>query len=668
MQRYSAFPETILEETFMVTNYAQTEKRASDTEYMLNSIMESVESQHPFSKKNFVSMQKLVFLWIVGDTDDQLEKLLETEVRRIVDDERVVWMIRSNAEHINEEEIYQKFYEGIDCASRNYLSVDMDHLMVCPIFLPGCFKSIADGESFAKACLFVQQEMRKRHRYPEWSPFVLLHDEKVDMTRLQLQAVVRFMNQIIEDGRSNFRDCCCPSCVISDVNERGQEISNEQKAKIIVMLTVFRNTTCENEDPLNTILLPVSKGDEEYFFTARAISICEPVKSLMLNRLLAVHNHFLHGRFSQEKIFDNWKHTFFEGSLWKEQLDKVPHDEKYVVLTAPIYSNIPLSDGKQYETALRKFCDRYYFDALSNGEEKILQGFWKSFWEEFFLQIAGSIESLDELEENREAILDKVPPMQVRGAGAVYTSDLRKGCADWLIRELKNYQRNLVEKAMKPDGRYMQRFRMKKEDLKDALQKLETSIRNQTRRLRQTELLLNTGGGHVADPEEEAEHWLQDYINNEPRRVTEIYRGYQRLLCEMFQKDSDFMEGIGSRLLEIYNKIVAGSIETREAYMKTKLANLAGSDMEQLILKLGESWLYPARLIGNLDQSKAQRLYVMGNRGNYLCRRMLEQQNYQVAFKESALDDRLEIVRVSDRFTARQIFSDEQEREAHGLL
>lgn len=84
--------------------------------------------------------------------------------------------------------------------------------------------------------------------------------------------------------------------------------------------------------------------------------------------------------------------------------------------------------------------------------------------------------------------------------------------------------------------------------------------------------------------------------------------------------------------------------------MKTKLASLASADMEQVIRRLEESWLYPVRRIGAGDQGKAHRLYVMGNTDNYLCRKILEQTSYQVAFKECALDDRLEIVRVSDRF------------------
>ena len=43
--------------------------------------------------------------------------------------------------------------------------------------------------------------------------------------------------------------------------------------------------------------------------------------------------------------------------------------------------------------------------------------------------------------------------------------------------------------------------------------------------------------------------------------------------------------------------------------------------------------------------------------------RLLNEGHYQIAFKECPLDDRLEIVRVSDRMTEGQIITKEQESE-----
>lgn len=648
----------------MGSNHAQTRQNTEEIENKLDSILKAVESQHGFSKKNFVIMKKLVFLWVIGE-NAQIEELLKTEIKSIVEDSQTVWIIHSKPEEIAEN-IYDRFYDGINFASHNYLNVDMDNLMICPVLLPGCFEQEGSEMNFIQAALYVESELEGHRRHPQWSPFILTSDENIELTGRQLRVAASFMDEIMQEGRKYNQDCCCPGCIISDVNEVGQAISLEQKAKIIVLLTVFRNTECENGESVNTVMLPIAKGEKECFFTARAISICEPVKSLMLNRLLAVHSYFREGRFPQDKLFDNLRNTFFEGSIWKEHLDKLPHDEKYNILTAPVYSNIPLPDAKEYQKSLEDFSERYYFAPLRENEAELIEQWWKSFFEEFFMQLAGSVESLDAVEENREKILDKVPPLNVKTAGAVYVNDLRRSCEGWLAGELKGYQKKLAENSIKPDGRYMQRFRENKETLKDILQNMESLIRSRIRRLRQTELLLNTGGGHIANPQDEAEHWMQEYTNNDPKKVTEIYREYQRILCEMFQKNIGNANITGTLLLDNYSKIVSGSIESRESYMKTKLANLAGSDMEQLISKLGESWLYPVRLIGSVDQNKNQRLYIMGNKENYLCRKMLEQPNYQVAFKECALDDRLEIVRVSDKLTKRQIFTQEQESDESG--
>ncbi|MCD7868234.1 MAG: hypothetical protein LUG62_08625 [Clostridiales bacterium] len=630
-------------------NPTYTTENPPDVREKMERILEAADSQYPFSKRNFVALRKFVFLWIVGDAAEELGNLLRTEIRQIVDDERTICIIHSQAGSITGEEILEKFLRGYELVKTNNLAVDSDHIMICPVFLTGCFQD-TDEKVFARAALYIQRQMRLRHRYLEWNPFVLTLDWEIRITINQLRGTVCFMDTVMEDGRENFLDCCFPACVISDVNEKGHEVSAEQKAKIIVMLTVFRNTRCENEATVSSTLLPVQKGESDYFFTARAISVCEPVKSLTLNRLLAVHNEFQKGQFSQDRLFDRWEETFFNGKAWREQLDRLPHDEEYNILTAPIASMIPIQDPKKYERELRDFCDKYYYAPLREGEETLLDAWWDSFWESFFLQLAGSIETLNGLEEHREKILEKVPVTRVKGTGLAGPGDLRYACELWLVNELRGKQRELVKKALEPGGSHIARFRRKKTDLADALQDLGNLLRNQITRLSQTELLLNTGGGHVAGSADEAERWFLDYRSTVPQRVRDTYHAYQEELCALFQTGTKGAEGIGIRLLDIYERITAGSIESRENYMKTKLASLASADMEQVIRRLEESWLYPVRRIGAGDQGKAHRLYVMGNTDNYLCRKILEQTSYQVAFKECALDDRLEIVRVSDRF------------------
>lgn len=118
--------------------------------------------------------------------------------------------------------------------------------MICPVLLPGCFEQEGSEKNFIQAALYVESELEGHRRHPQWSHFILTSDENIELTGKQLRVAASFMDEIMQEGRKYNQDCCCPGCIISDVNEVGQAISLEQKAKIIVLLTVFRNTECEN--------------------------------------------------------------------------------------------------------------------------------------------------------------------------------------------------------------------------------------------------------------------------------------------------------------------------------------------------------------------------------------------------------------------------------------
>ena len=49
--------------------------------------------------------------------------------------------------------------------------------------------------------------------------------------------------------------------------------------------------------------------------------------------------------------------------------------------------------------------------------------------------------------------------------------------------------------------------------------------------------------------------------------------------------------------------------------MKKNLTNLAASDMEQLLTKLEQSWRYPLRMIGSVDQEQRTETVCYGKQG-----------------------------------------------------
>ena len=97
----------------MGSNNAQTGRNRTEVKEKLDLILESAEAQHPFSKKNYVFMRKLVFLWIVGN-DNQIVQYLKSEIQSIVEERRSIWIIHSDPSDITDKDIYHKIYEAIE--------------------------------------------------------------------------------------------------------------------------------------------------------------------------------------------------------------------------------------------------------------------------------------------------------------------------------------------------------------------------------------------------------------------------------------------------------------------------------------------------------------------------------------------------------------------------
>ena len=102
----------------MGSNNAQTGRNRTEVKEKLDLILESAEAQHPFSKKNYVFMRKLVFLWIVGN-DNQIVQYLKSEIQSIVEDRRSIWIIHSDPSDITDKDILK----SLICCDNVYTTI-----------------------------------------------------------------------------------------------------------------------------------------------------------------------------------------------------------------------------------------------------------------------------------------------------------------------------------------------------------------------------------------------------------------------------------------------------------------------------------------------------------------------------------------------------------------
>ena len=638
---------------------ACSEKRIQEK---LTELLDQAERMHPFGKNNFVALQKLTFLWIIGDNKDSLDKLEEDikyETREIVRDIRTVCIIPTLRSDLFEKTLYQSVSDYLDKVSGEGLELkNLFEVIICPVLLSEETDMCEDSQIISENCLCAQRELRKRSRSIEWHPFLVLRDKEVDYNRRQVKIFLSAMNDIIADARKSHQQNCFPCCLLSDINERGQGISMEQNAETLVMMMAFQNTVCEDEADMRTVLQPLGTGDEDYFFTARAISIGEPVQSILLNRMLAVHNRFRRGIVSQEGIFEDWGQGFFHSGEWREILEKIPHDDQNRIMTQSIYSNVPVANARDYENNLRNFCRRYYFDPVEKGLRRTSGLWWDYFWEEYFFRRRGAPDTLKELEEKRPLLTERVPQLMPapHDMGMISGNDLRMACEQWLIKELAGKPRQMVEWQLSNESDRMQQIRVKRDKVSSQMDHLGEILNNRIMALGQSELLLNTGGGVSASALDEAARWLNEKLSDQ--EINDSYIRYQKMFYDYFRKNDPQAADVMEELLSLYSDIVLESVESRGEYMRSKLAVLAGTDLKQLVARLEENWKYPVHLSSGFGKDINQKLYLMGSRKNAIYQKLKTQTLYSIAFIENVLDERMEIVRVSDRFSENEIFAE----------
>lgn len=626
----------------------------------IQSILGNAERACPFSKNNFVTSQKLIVFWLLG-TDaaymERVEQLLRKEVGEIISDERTVYIIADKRQEKDKFPLQDELNNALRIVSHNYLEISTDEIMICPVFLDEYFSSKEEQVQFTDICIQGQNNLSERNRNVVWHPFLFVYDEKVLESKESICYMKEYIRRLLDYGKEQKVACCSPCCVISNINEDGKEIMLEQKIRAVLMLMVFMNTEFENQAMLWHILKPIENFEEDLFFSARAVSVCEPVRSLTLSRLWAVHEYF--STFCvNDKLFEGMQYQFFKSEKWKERLRKLPHDDKDALLTAPVYSVIPRADNKQFNQVLQEFCNKYYLDIIKgkNTNADIYDDFWNDFWNEVFLKMGGSLETIQNLEKNKKEIIDRCPKLTVHAYSNAPVGDMRKGCENSLKVELENAQRDFLEEILRSDGKFLAEYDEKMDIGKEISTILERNLHNQILRLRQVELLLNTGGVHVSDSGEEAQIWFEELRNNEPRQMYQEQLKYQRVLYELFTNKTD-KESALYKMLRICNEVIDGHLESREDYMQKKLNMLALHDMPTLLKKLNESWKLPVHLTGAIKADK-EYLMVMGNPKNTLYQKLCDDTVYKVSYKNSRLDDRIEIVRLSARFNENNLYKD----------
>lgn len=623
----------------------------------LKSYTKLIEKMRPFNNSNFINLGHLTFLWVLGDQEAiPLCEKMQTEINNIVSNKQVVQIFHSKFP-ISFEEIMELFQKRIRYIQSQW-AVPVQKIKICPIILPDFYNNEQEANAFLQSICDLKRWTSDQHIDVDWHPYLFILNEYASASKRNIRLTKQWMSGLHKatDSVNN----CLPCCLLLNVDERGRYIRLDQRGKIIVMLALFQDARCtENTETIKTILKPITDLDDPFFFTARAVSICEPVKSLNLKRMLVVFDSFMNGTLiDSNQILERFPLTFFSSNYWVSHIKEIPHDEAGMILIDPVFGVMPSADQNHFKKNLDAFCDKYYLRHFPIDDPEADQNWWNDFWEKYFVQKLGSVKYLDQISSIGEKLYEQCLPVPCKMTIDPPVSDFRRQQAYDLKATIQGKNAEFISKVFSPTGIGLQRIQDKKNQVNHMITIVRDAVQASITSLNQTELLVNTGGVSVNNPYREAQQWFYSFVSSNKQTVYQSLLAFQRVLCRVFQNPKAFhTEAVAIELLDICNQLVSGSIKSKEQYMKQELNSLAADNLNELLKELKNSWLFPIRMYGARSDQK-HTLYVLGNSQNMVTRRLLEHDEFAIGYRESTMDDRVEIVRISSRFHETQIYQD----------
>lgn len=551
-----------------------------------------------------------------------------------------------------------------------------------PIVCPVVFGHRRPSAKFSEIANTVYQYIDSQRWTQKWQPFLLLH---IDDSRNYIHCKKALT--VVSEAMDNFLtgEICCRCCLLCNRNSDGFAIEDENLLNTVILLTLLQGSSSAQGRDRNiaeTIGAQLGREGPGKFYSARAVSIENPVIPILLDRIRAVLGLLLEGeRFlsdrsdldcEDERVLDRMDMGFLDEIL-EPYLRRLPQDNGQHVTLLPLYGIMPgerrQTDQAELEERAKRFYGTYYRDHLRSEEAR--RGQRQQLPECFlpeYLKAGGSLCGLKRILNQPEAEVKSwldtarlpepilIAPMGRGGfpQGAKPDPFFAKAKFKDHVTELVNRTRkDMLLSMAESEPRALLRQRLA--EIIDALSALSDQLYSASLSQQSAQVSLPLTD---APPDRdvffaEQKRWLRKKLEGQQDvGFQQRWQAVCSCLLHVRQDDPDTLADLVCQCGDIAEEGLGDS----ESYMQElkQICSRNSNQLDTYVDRIKDVWLFPVRLAPDhppeIENRTPVGVGIVGNPNNLLCQKL---EQVFAGSKRSSITDgdrRIDLVRLSGPF------------------
>ncbi len=622
----------------------------------LSLIEKNIEEDNVQARMNRIPARYFMLFFLIG-AEEEMCSVLERKVKELLcNPDSCEFLQIKEDDGVDNGEVIDYGTEAerlIEEAARNHCDVqDLNTVFLCPVI----FSDGVKNTNIIEILKNIDSIIAKAGHQPVWQPSMILNKNISQYENIY--SCINDMSAFIlsmPDGRVN------RCCLLSNIDENGFSVPKESILQTVAMIVVLQNVVIQSSDDSQTIRKKVARNStladaKHLFFTARNAAITNPVRSLLLQRMISAVDHFS-GKNDDKEVLSKIDYSFVN-KIVDEYINRLPQYNGKITFF-PLYG---VMNDAMLHSRLKKIIKDLYYEPIygENVRNEQIKAAKTAFLQEYFMS-NGSLEELEMLirQNGIEHELLNVKQKCYKERFYDYPDIDKKQLMQYKNSEYENAQiychrfiSNSGWDLMEQVGNQLYNPDMLQSicNVKDCIEQIKSCLASRLRQLKEVETVLVVDQTESRSSLNDVQRgWFENEVLNNPKEYQMYDRAFDKVIYSLLQDGNEDC----CALLDVCYNAVKKSANLGNYYLDRVSTECMANDdrAAEFVTAVEKSWCYTLRFLQRDESTDVT--CIIGDEQNNFCK-VLKSKFRGSLFSFSGFD-RIDVLHVSSAFSPENI-------------